>query len=160
MNNIVYKPIGVIRSPFKSISGIPVQPAEAKEQEGIIEVYEEFADGLKDIEGFSHIIVIYHFHKITQWKHHVIPFMDTQTHGIFATRAPARANPVGISILALSKRENNLLFVKEVDMLNETPVLDIKPFFGPYDNRFEVKSGWIDNATKTPDNIVSDERFK
>lgn len=159
MKNIIYQPIGIVHSPFKKVAGMPIQPCGAKEAGGSIEIFTKYEKGLKDIEGFSHIIVLYHFHKITHWASEVIPFMDNKLHGIFATRSPARPNAIGISILPLLRREGSWLYVEELDILDKTPVLDLKPFFGPYDNRIQVRSGWLETVVKTPGNVVADNRF-
>lgn len=159
IKNIVYQPIGIIHSPFKEVAGMPIQPCGAKKAGGSIELLTEYEKGLKDIKGFSHIIILYHFHKITHWVPEVIPFMDNKLHGIFATRSPARPNAIGISILPLLRREGGLLYVEELDILDQTPVLDLKPFFGPYDNRLQVRSGWLDAVVKTPENVMADDRF-
>lgn len=160
MGSIIYQPIGIIYSPFKQVAGMPIQPLGAKGQKGTVEVYADYEEGLKDIEGFSHIILLYHFHKITNWASEVIPFMDDEPHGIFATRSPARPNAIGISIVLLKERKGRFLYVEELDMLDETPVIDIKPFFGSYDNRYKVRSGWLDKVKKEPGDVVSDNRFE
>src|SRR4030066_1849092 len=103
MVGIVYKPIGIIHSPFNNIKGMPIQPAGARGVAGTVEIKQEYVDGLKDIEGFSHIILIYHFHLSKNYSLEVKPFMDDNLHGIFATRAPRRPNPIGISIGRLAK---------------------------------------------------------
>jgi tRNA (adenine37-N6)-methyltransferase len=158
MSNIIYKPIGVMHSSFENPKGMPIQPSGAEGQKGIIEVYKEYEEGLKDIEGFSHIYVIYHLHKITKSKLSVIPFMDVIPHGIFATRAPARPNAIGLSVLRLMQRENNLLIVDGIDILDATPILDLKPFFEKYDNRFNTKRGWLNNNNRA-EQIKADNRF-
>lgn len=159
MREIIYQSIGIVYSPFKQLVGMPIQPSGAKGQKGCIEIFREYEKGLKDIEGFSHLIVLYHFHKMTTWTAEVVPYMDDKPHGIFATRAPASPNAIGISILKLLERERTLLYIEELDILDQTPVLDIKPFFGPYDNREQVCSGWLDTISNTPANIVADNRF-
>jgi tRNA-Thr(GGU) m(6)t(6)A37 methyltransferase TsaA len=162
MEPIQYKPVGIIHSPHKEIQGMPIQPIGAKGIKGSLTVFPEFEKCLTDIEGFSHLILLYHFHKITHWEPEVLPFMDTQKHGIFATRAPARPNPIGVSIVKLINRMDNILNIEEVDILDGTPVIDIKPFYGLYDNRDEYSSGWIENLKNTVDasSLRSDERFK
>jgi tRNA (adenine37-N6)-methyltransferase len=157
---IKYKPIGTIQTPFNTVSDMPIQPGGANGAEGIIELNPGLVPGLFDLEGFSHLILIYHFHLIKSHKLSVIPFMDDQPHGIFATRAPARPNPVGMSTVKLKKIENNLIYIEGVDMVNGTPLLDIKPFFTKYDNRIEATAGWLEakgniDITK----IKSDNRF-
>ncbi|MFA5327590.1 MAG: tRNA (N6-threonylcarbamoyladenosine(37)-N6)-methyltransferase TrmO [Prolixibacteraceae bacterium] len=158
---ISYLPIGIIKTPFSEISNMPIQPTGAAKISGIIELNPEFASGLKDLDGFSHIILLYHLHRITGYKLSVVPFMDDKSHGIFATRSPARPNPIGISIVELLKVEGNRLFIEGVDMLNETPLLDIKPFFSKFDNRAETRSGWLEEK-KLVDIITvrSDQRFE
>ena len=162
MEIIQFKPIGNTHSPHKELQGMPIQPIGAKGVKGSIEVFPEYASGLMDIEGFSHLILLYYFHRITHWQPEVIPFMDTRKHGIFSTRAPARPNPIGISIVKLINRNGNLLFIEELDILDGTPILDIKPFYGMYDNRAEYTSGWIEKLDDTIDASVvrADERFK
>jgi tRNA (adenine37-N6)-methyltransferase len=142
---IVYQPIGVIRTPFNSIDKMPVQPCGAKRTRGIVELDHELLPGLIDIGGFSHLILIYHFHLAKGYKLYVVPFMDDHPHGIFATRAPNRPNPIGMSIVKLIKVEGNLLHVEGVDMVNSTPLLDIKPFYTKYDNRPDAIAGWLEN---------------
>jgi tRNA-Thr(GGU) m(6)t(6)A37 methyltransferase TsaA len=159
-NSIVFQPIGIIRTPFTTTQNMPVQPAGAKGIEGIIELNSEFTNGLADIEGFSHIILLYHFHLLQKYQLTVVPFMDDKPHGIFSTRAPARPNAIGISTVKLTKVKGNLLYIEGVDMINETPLLDIKPFFPQYDNQHEVRSGWL-GAKGNIDisKIRSDNRF-
>jgi tRNA (adenine37-N6)-methyltransferase len=157
---IIYQPIGLIQTPFDTVSGMPIQPFGANSAEGIIELNPELVPGLFDLEGFSHLILIYHFHLIKGYKLYAVPFMDDQPHGIFATRAPIRPNPIGMSIVKLKKIENNLIYIEGVDMINGTPLLDIKPFFTNYDNRPHAKAGWLEgkgdiDITK----IKSDARF-
>jgi tRNA (adenine37-N6)-methyltransferase len=162
ITSITYQPIGIIRTSFKDVTGMPIQPCGANGVTGGLYIYPEFIDGLKDIEGFSHLILIYHFHKITHWEPEVVPFMDTNKHGIFATRAPSRPNPVGISIVKLISRNDNLLNVEEIDILDGTPLIDIKPFYGLYDNRKEYFSGWLETIKDKSDALIirSDTRFK
>ncbi len=158
---ITYQPIGYIKTPFDSISNMPIQPCGAKGVEGVIELKLEYEAGLIDLEGFSHIILLYHFHLIKGHKLYVVPFMDDKPHGIFATRAPSRPNAIGISTVKLIKIENNLLYIEGADMVNGTPLLDIKPFFPKYDNQFDVKFGWLESKDKIDiTKIKSDNRFK
>jgi tRNA (adenine37-N6)-methyltransferase len=158
--SIIYESIGIIHTPFYNISGMPIQPSGASEYSGTIELKPEYKDGLKDIEGFSHIILLYHLHKVTDFKLLVIPFMDKVEHGIFATRSPRRPNPIGISTVQLEKVEDCILFIKGVDMLNDTPLLDIKPFYQTFDNRENTRSGWLMEKTEIDiQKIKSDDRF-
>ncbi len=155
-----YINIGIISSPHKSIEGIPIQPVGAKGIEGEIELKEEFTEGLKDLDRFSHIIVIYDFHKSNEFKLTVKPFLDKEPHGIFATRAPKRPNPIGLSVLKLNKIEKNILYVENVDILDGTPVLDIKPYVSRFDFVEDEKNGWLERNIAESVNKRSDKRFE
>jgi len=151
MHEIKYKPIGIIHSPFKEPKGTPIQPAAAKGIGGKVEVFSEYAEGLKDVEGFSHIILVCHFHLSGKPSLKVKPSMDTQMRGVFATRAPSRPNPIGISIVRLVKIEENILHVQDVDIVDGTPLLDIKPYVGEFDANKVYKVGWLEkNMHKLP----------
>jgi len=156
---LVYKPIGIIYSPFKEPRGTPIQPAGAKGVKGRVEVFPEYAEGLKDIEGFSHIILIYHFHRVKGYKLRVKPFMDDNFHGVFATRAPARPNPIGISVVKLLKVEGNILYVEDLDIVDGTPLLDIKPYVPEFDKREGIKIGWLEKNVHKLSQSRDDERF-
>ena len=136
------RPIGVIYSPFKAKGKTPIQPFKS-DKIGQVEVYEKFAAGLKDLLGFSHIMLIYRFHKSKNYKLLVKPFLDNQYHGVFSTRCPKRPNQIGISVVQLLKQKNNVLFVKDIDVLDGTPLLDIKPYVPDFDAATEVKIGWL-----------------
>ena len=144
-STILYKPIGIIRTPYKDITEMPVQPCGALDVEGVIEIYPEYTAGLIDLEGFSHIILLYHFHLIKGYKLYVVPFMDDKPHGIFATRYPCRPNPLGLSVVQLIERKENLLCFKGADMLDGTPLLDIKPYIPEFDIFTVEKIGWYQN---------------
>jgi len=133
MNEIKYQPIGIIHSPFKEPRGTPIQPTAAKDVEGTVEVFPEYAEGLKDVDGFSHLILIYHFHLAKRVSLKVKPYMDNNLRGIFATRAPPRPNPIGLSIVQLIKVERNMLHIRDVDVVDGTPLLDIKPYVPEFD---------------------------
>jgi tRNA-Thr(GGU) m(6)t(6)A37 methyltransferase TsaA len=151
MEEIRYRPIGVVHSPFKEPPGTPIQPAGAAGVDGTVEVFPEYVAGLQDIGGFSHIILIYHFHLSKKPSLIVKPFMDTQAHGIFAIRGPSRPNPIGISVVHLVGVERNLLHIQDVDIVDGTPVLDIKPYVPEFDVREVERSGWLDkNVHKLP----------
>ena len=151
MNEIKYKPIGIIHSPFKEPKGTPIQPAAAKGIEGKVEVFPEYAEGLKDVKEFSHIILVCHFHLSKKPSLKVKPFMDDQMRGVFATRAPSRPNPIGISIVRLIKIEENILHVQDVDIIDGTPLLDIKPYVCEFDPKEVNKIGWLEkNVHKLP----------
>ena len=157
---ITYRPIGIIHSPFKDIEGMPIQPSGASMTKGTIEFFPEFTDGLKDLEGFSHIILLYHFHKVQESKLIVTPFMDSQSHGVFTTRAPKRPNPIGLSIVRLVSIEQNILHIENVDIVDGTPLLDIKPYVPEFDNYHVDSVGWLEQAKGKIQNKKSDGRFR
>jgi tRNA (adenine37-N6)-methyltransferase len=152
-------PIGIIHTPFKQTAGMPIQPSGARGVKGTIELKPEFMDGLKDLEGFSHIILIYHFHKSKKHELIVTPFLDSKTHGVFATRAPNRPNPVGISIVKLLKIESNILYIEHVDIIDKTPLIDIKPYVPQFDKSSSVKTGWLEKKKRSVIFKTSDDRF-
>ena len=160
MDEIRYSPIGIIRSPFREIEGMPLQPCGAIGVAGTVEIKNELAGGLKDINGFSHIILIYHFHFSKGFSLEVIPFLDDQPKGVFATRAPKRPNPIGLSIVKLINVENNLLHIEDVDILDNTPLLDIKPYVYIFDAMEQTQIGWYSKAKYNIRNKKSDFRFK
>jgi tRNA (adenine37-N6)-methyltransferase len=157
---IMITPIGMIHTPFHVIENMPIQPIAAEGIEGYIELYPQYIKGLKDLEGFSHITLIYHFHKITSYSLEVIPFMDEQPRGIFSCKAPKRPNAIGLSTVKLIRIEGNLLHIEQVDMLDGTPLIDIKPFYPRYDNRENVTLGWLEKNKDLPiDKLRADNRF-
>lgn len=143
IDEIRYKPIGVIHSPFKDPKGTPIQPAGAEGVNGKVEVFPEYADGLKDIEGFSHIILIYHFHLSKGTLLIAKPYMDNEARGVFAMRGPSRPNPIGISTVRLVGIEGNILHIQDVDIVDGTPLLDIKPYVPEFDTRQAKRVGWL-----------------
>ncbi|OFX19076.1 MAG: tRNA (N6-threonylcarbamoyladenosine(37)-N6)-methyltransferase TrmO [Bacteroidetes bacterium GWA2_31_9b] len=160
MEVITYKPIGIIHTPFNNVEGMPIQPTGAKGVEGIIEIFPEFVDGLKDLDGLSHIILLYHLHLTGDYKLLVKPFMDDEIHGIFATRAPKRPNPIGLSVIKLNRIEGNSIYVENIDVLNNTPLIDIKPFVFDFDSVSDSNKGWLETNAHKAKSIKSDERFK
>jgi len=160
MNEISYKPIGIIHSPFRDIKGMPIQPTGAIGVAGTIEIIPDFIEGLKDIEGFSHIILIYHFHLSKGYELSVKPFIDDKLHGVFATRAPRRPNPIGISVVKLIRVEGNLLHIENVDIIDGTPLLDIKPYISEVDVHEVEKTGWLSGKAEKMHNVKADERFR
>jgi len=156
---IIYKPIGVIYSPFKMPKGTPIQPKSAKEIKGKVVINEEYKEGLKDLEGFSHIILIYHFHLIRGYSLIVKPYMDDNLHGVFATRAPKRPNAIGISVVKLLNIEGNVLEVEDVDIVDGTPLLDIKPYVPDFDIRRVEKIGWLRKVINSLPQKKDDGRF-
>ncbi|HDQ03058.1 MAG TPA: tRNA (N6-threonylcarbamoyladenosine(37)-N6)-methyltransferase TrmO [Deltaproteobacteria bacterium] len=143
---IVYRSIGVIHSEHAIAEETPIQPVYARGCKGQVKVFAEFADGLRDLDGFSHIYLLYHFHQATPAKLLVKPFLQDVERGVFATRAPCRPNAIGLSIVKLLKREGNILHVEDVDILDGTPLLDIKPYTAKFDLHDVTKSGWQDEV--------------
>lgn len=161
MQQIILEPIGTIYTPHEQIDGMPVQPAGAAGVTGKAVLRNEYVEGLTDLDGFSHATLIYHFHKAEGYVLMPIPFMDTKPHGIFATRAPKRPNHIGISTVRILSIEGNTIVFEGADMLNETPLIDIKPYFPKYDSPADTKSGWLDKAAHAQcSNVRSDNRFK
>jgi len=144
------KPIGTIRSSFDEPSKAPIQPVFAAGAKGRVEVLPEYAEGLDDIGGFTHIFLLYAFHLSKGMKLRIRPYLQDVEHGVFATRAPCRPNPIGLSVVRLVRREGNVLHIEDVDVVDGTPLLDIKPFCPRFDARKGASSGWIgevDDAT-------------
>ena len=156
---IEYRPIGIIHSPFSSLEGMPIQPSGAAGIRGSVEIYPEFADGLEDLEGFSHIILLYHFHRCTGFKLKIIPFLDKLERGLFATRAPRRPNPIGLSIVKLLGIEGAALTIENVDVLSGTPLLDLKPYVPAFDEQQQVQTGWLEKSAGSVKERTSDRRF-
>jgi tRNA-Thr(GGU) m(6)t(6)A37 methyltransferase TsaA len=141
------RPIGVIHSPFTDKKQTPIQPVRSQAI-GQVEVYPEFAEGLQDVEGFSHIILLYAFHQSEGYSLRVKPFLDDQLRGLFATRYPCRPNPIGLSIVRLIARHDNILEIEGVDVLDGTPLLDIKPYVPDFDVRENTRVGWYETRSK------------
>jgi tRNA-Thr(GGU) m(6)t(6)A37 methyltransferase TsaA len=143
---VEYTPIGIVHSPFLERKGTPIQPSRSEGARGSVEVFAEYAEALSDLDGFSHIILLCHLHRSTTWRPKVVPFLDTEPRGLFATRAPCRPNPIGLSVVNLLAIEGNVLTIENVDLLDGTPVLDIKPYVGEFDDRTNVRTGWLEAA--------------
>lgn len=148
------QPIGVIHSPFSELAGMPIQPRGAASIEGEILLEPALSAGLKDIEGFSHLYLIYELHQAQECQLEVTPFMDNQPHGVFATRYPARPNPIGLSIVELLSVNENRLTIRGVDVLDGTPLLDIKPYIPAFDEIENARTGWMQKSRKQ----VADKR--
>jgi len=157
---IEFAPIGIIHSPFTEIEDMPIQPAGASGIKGTIEVFDRYQAGLRDLDGFSHIILLYHFHRSQGFNLIVVPFLDTQPRGLFATRAPKRPNGIGLSIVQLDRIEDRALQVQNVDILDGTPLLDIKPYVPEFDAQTAVRTGWYEESRRTVSRRKSDHRFK
>jgi len=153
------KPIGIIHTPFTSLDNMPIQPAGARDIEGQVVVHEEFSAGLADLAGFSHIFLLYLFHKATRTELTVTPFMDTVPRGVFATRSPLRPNHIGMSVVRLLGVEGTVLRVQGADILDGTPLLDIKPFVSAFDQVNASRSGWMGGSVEEVAARRSDSRF-
>ena len=157
---IEFNPIGTIHSPFTKPKGMPIQPAGARGVQGTIELEDESLPALKDLDGFSHIILLYHFHQSQGFAPQVVPFLDSQSRGLFSTRAPRRPNAIGLSVVKLNQIEGNLLSIENVDILNGTPLLDIKPCVPDFDALSDVRTGWLEPLKDNVSKHEADERFK
>ena len=157
--NFEVKQIGVIRTPFKSKDKIPIQASKS----GIIaeaEVFQDYSEGLDSLDGFSHIILLYWFHRVQPPKLKVTPYLDKKERGLFSTRAPSRPNPIGISTVKIVQIKGNIVRFKGVDILNDTPLIDIKPFVPEFDNRLDATSGWLtDSLYDEKNDYLGDNRF-
>jgi tRNA-Thr(GGU) m(6)t(6)A37 methyltransferase TsaA len=154
-----FEKIGTIRTPFTDPRNMPIQPSGAAGVKGTIEILAEYAGGLKDLDGFSHIILLYQFHRSQGYELEVVPFLDSQSHGVFATRAPRRPNPIGISVVRLERVENGILDVEGIDVLDGTPLIDIKPYVPDFDLHADVRTGWLAEVSKKARDKRSDDRF-
>lgn len=155
---IEYEPIGVIHSPFTELEGMPVQPTGASGTPGTVELLPQYREGLKDLEGFSYIILLYHFHRSHGFELQVVPFLDRQTRGLFATRAPRRPNPIGLSVVKLLDIRDNVLHVENIDIVTGTPLLDIKPYVPEFDGPTAARAGWYEEG-RVVSETKSDTRF-
>ena len=148
MSQITMKPIGKICSPYKECKNIPIQGIFKSDVQAHVELEEKYIDGLKDLNGFSHAIILYYFHNSRTEEIKGRPFLEHDKHGIFAIRSPHRPNHIGLSIVKIQKIQANKMYFTEVDMLDQTPVLDIKPYIKYFDSRDKVKCGWLDKHFK------------
>jgi tRNA-Thr(GGU) m(6)t(6)A37 methyltransferase TsaA len=156
---VTFPPIGVLHTRFSQQAGTPIQARLAAEEPGIIEVFPEFAEGLQDIEGFSHLYLLYAFHQIEQGALKVVPYLDVVEHGIFATRAPKRPNPLGLSVVRLVRVTGNRLEILGADMLDGSPLLDIKPYIPSLDAVAADRIGWYAKRLPAGDVVLADNRF-
>jgi len=160
VDRIIYTPIGVIHSPFKKPEDAPIQPTGAEGVSGVVELLPEYAPGLKDLSGFSHLYLIYHFHLSRGFDVMVTPFLDRVERGLFATRAPRRPNAIGLSVVSLAFEKGNILRVENIDVLDNTPLLDIKPHVPRFDSVKEPRTGWMEGKARRAETLRSDGRFK
>jgi len=156
---ITFKQIGTIHTPFTDLKGMPIQPTGAINITGTVKIWKEYKDGLKDLDGFSHIFLIYQFHQAKKTSLVVKPFLDDKQHGIFATRGPTRPNAIGLSIVKLLDISGCTLRVSGVDIVDDTPLLDIKPYVPRFDARENVRVGWLDLKDHRVNNFKSDGSF-
>jgi tRNA-Thr(GGU) m(6)t(6)A37 methyltransferase TsaA len=159
VGEITFRPIGIIHTPFKESKGTPIQPSSGKGVVGTVEVFEQYVQGLRDLDGFSHITLIYHFHLSGPHSLLVTPFMDDKQRGVFATRAPRRPNAIGISVVCLVRVDGNVLHVQDLDIIDGTPLLDIKPYVPGFDQREVWKTGWLEKRISKLSSSRDDGRF-
>ena len=154
-----FKSIGTIHTPHKTKDGIPIQSKYAKGIKGTIRLKKKYINGLLDLNGFSHIYLLYFFHKSEGYKLQVIPFLDKVVHGVFSTRAPRRPNAIGISVVKLININDNILEIEDVEMIDGTPLLDIKPYIPEFDSYKVEKTGWFNKIINNHKKVISDNRF-
>ncbi len=157
---VTYRAIGTIHSPFSDLKDMPIQPTGKASAPGTAEVLPEFVAGLKDLEGFSHVILLYHLHEVRRTDLAVTPFLGSEPRGVFATRAPTRPNPIGLSIVELVRIEGNRVYLGNVDILDGTPLLDIKPYVPEFDQPVAARAGWLEREQGKVRSAKSDDRFK
>lgn len=157
---MICHPIGIIRTPHLELENMPIQPSGAKGIEGQIEIFEEYIPGLEGLSGFSHIVLLYNLHKGKSPRLRVIPFLGDREQGVFATRAPCRPNPIGLSVVQLVSVKDNILTIQDVDMLDGTPLLDIKPFVPVLEDLSDLRTGWLEGITERLQPHKSDHRFR
>ncbi len=139
---VSYKPIGILRTPHTISKKTPIQPVYAKGIRAKAIIHQQYVDGLQDIEGFSHVVLIYHLHKAKEPHLIIKPYMQDIFRGVFATRSPHRPNPIGMSVVKLIRHDGNVLEVEDIDILDDTPLLDIKPYIARFDILPDIRSGW------------------
>ena len=159
MESVSLCSIGMIRTPFARIEGMPIQPSGAEGLVGKIVLEDSFRPGLRDLEGFSHLILIYHLHRMEGYSLEVKPFLDTETHGIFATRSPRRPNHLGLSVVRLISIDGGVIRFANPDMLDGTPLLDIKPYVAEFDRKDPDREGWFAGKSANARVTRSDTRF-
>jgi tRNA-Thr(GGU) m(6)t(6)A37 methyltransferase TsaA len=162
MEKIKMTPIGLLHTPHKTPKGAPIQPSGARGIAGKAQLFAPYKEGLKDLEGFSHVILLYFCHLVKPFNLLVTPFLDNTPRGLFATRAPSRPNSIGISLVRLVKVEDDTLFLLDVDMVDGSPLLDIKPFVGDFDMPLKddpVRTGWLEKRAEGAAQKKGDDRF-
>ena len=159
MEDVVLTPIGVVRTPFADHAGMPIQTVAAKGVRGRIELQPEYAAGLADLDGFTFLHLITYLHRTGPASLRVMPYLDTTERGVFATRSPKRPNPLGLSLVRLTGIEGAVLHVEELDLLDGTPLLDIKPYVPPFDERADARYGWFEQRAQNVHCVRADARF-
>jgi tRNA-Thr(GGU) m(6)t(6)A37 methyltransferase TsaA len=159
VEDVVLTPIGVVRTPFVDHVGMPIQTVAAKGVRGRIELLPEYAAGLADLEGFTFLHLITYLHRTGPASLRVLPYLDTTERGVFATRSPRRPNPLGLSLVRLTGIEGAVLHVEELDLLDGTPLLDIKPYVPPFDERGDARYGWFEQRAQNVHSVRADARF-
>jgi len=160
MDTITFTPIGIIHTPYKEQKGTPIQPHRGRGTKGIIEIFPQYAEGLADLDGFSHIYLIFHLNQSEGFKLRVVPFLDDTERGVFATRAPRRPNAIGLSIVRLERIEGATMYIEDLDILDGTPLLDIKPFVRRFDEPDDIRIGWLEGKADRSGHTEDDGRFK
>jgi len=157
---VTFTPIGVVRTPFAEHEGMPIQTVAAQSVAGRIELDPAYEDALADLDGFTHLHLITYLHRTGGVSLRVTPYLDTVRRGVFATRSPKRPNPIGLSIVRLVRIEGAVIHIEEVDLLDGTPVLDIKPYVPPFDDRADARYGWFEQRAQNVHSVRADARFE
>ena len=157
---IEYAPIGVVRSPYTALDGMPLQTVAAAEVDATVELVPAVHGALADLADFSHLWLIVHLHRVVEWRPEVVPFLDSRAHGVLATRSPRRPNPIGLSLVELVAVERGVLRIRGVDVLDGTPVLDIKPYVSLFDVREGSRDGWFGPLADRVHDVRSDRRYE
>lgn len=155
-----YTPVGTIHTPFRDIAGMPIQPSGARGVRGTIAIDPRYREGLRDLDGFERVFLIYALHQCTDHLLTVTPFLDTTPRGIFATRSPKRPNAIGLSVVRLLGIDGCTLAIEDVDMLDGTPLLDIKPYVPEFDSYTGLRCGWLETSARNATTVRSDDRFR
>jgi tRNA (adenine37-N6)-methyltransferase len=159
-DTVTFTPIGIVRTPFSAHEGMPIQTVAARGVRGRIELDPAFGEGLADLDGFSHLHLITHLHRTGLPSLRVTPYLDTSERGIFATRSPKRPNAIGLSLVRLVRINGHVIEIEELDLLDGTPLLDIKPYVPPFDDRADARYGWFEQRAQNVHSVRADGRFR